>query len=201
MCILYVLIWTAFDSIEIPPTRQSHWGGCRQQAQQTGLADMWPFFSSMAIKIWKTYNTSHEFITWCSLMWDGENMTIFEKGHTMLLCFLGHSNLKLKGLMFARIARCAHVFARNLSLPCGRPDTCGCFQIGSCFYQLLFAYSYSGFICKYHDLMTCFEYFFVLVWVNDHQVCEYIPLFFHLRTFPFLTDLTQCGAFWRKRKT
>ena len=30
--------------------------------------------------------------------------------------------------MFAHITRCAHVFARNLSLPCGRPDTCGCFD-------------------------------------------------------------------------
>lgn len=30
--------------------------------------------------------------------------------------------------MFARITQCVHVFARNLSLPCGRPDTCGCFD-------------------------------------------------------------------------
>ena len=156
----------AFDSIEIPPTRQSYWGGCRQQAQQTGLADTWPFFSSMAIKIWKTYNTSHEFMTWCSLMWDGENVPI-----------------SLPGI------RSCHAE--------GRPYMWMFWLFLSVAVRIQFQWVYFQ-ISWLDDLFGIF----LCSCVGQRPSSMWIaPAILPFEDIFFLTDLTQCGAFWRKRKT
>ena len=191
----------AFDSIEIPPTRQSHWGGCRQQAQQTGLADMWPFLSSMAIKIWKTYNTSHEFIDvmFSDVGWRKHDH--FWKGSHNVFAFSSpleslsqrtdvctHNSMcpRLCQEFVAAMRKAWYMWMFWLVLVsiscCSRTVTVGLFANIMTWWLVL---NISLFLCG----STIIKY------VN---ISRYSSIWGH---FLFLTDLTQCGAFWRKWKT